>query len=186
MSVFKFHSPDSAPNGSKKLLEQLLNNSGSNGFYSVISESPEALKAYISLHDLFSKTSFSNEEKTVIWQTINVENECIFCVPAHTSMAKKMNISQDVNEALRNETPLPTKKLEALRTFTILLLRNRGNVSNKEISSFIQAGYSNQNILEIIIGLAQKTISNYVNHVARTPVEKQYEKFLWQRKKNND
>ena len=89
MSVFKFHSPDSAPNGSKKLLEQLLNNSGSNGFYSVISESPEALKAYISLHDLFSKTSFSNEEKTVIWQTINVENECIFCVPAHTSMAKK-------------------------------------------------------------------------------------------------
>jgi len=114
LSVFKFHSPDSAPNGSKKLLEQLLNNSGSNGFYSVISESPEALKAYISLHDLFSKTSFSNEEKTVIWQTINVENECIFCVPAHTSMAKKMNVSQDVNEALRNETPLPTKKLEAL------------------------------------------------------------------------
>ena len=184
MAVFKFHSPETAPHGSQKLLQELLNISGSNGFYSVISESPEALKAYKSLHNLFSQTSFSNEERTVIWQTINVENECIFCVPAHTSMAKKMNVSNVINEALRNETPLPNKKLESLRTFTTLLLRNRGNVSDKEILSFLHAGYSNQNILEIIIGLAQKTISNYVNHVARTPVEKQYEKFSWKRKKN--
>ena len=82
--TFKFHDLESAPEASKELLSRLFAETGRNGFYAVLSESPETLKAYTQLHSLFMNTSFTDEERTVIWQTINVEQECTFCVPAHT------------------------------------------------------------------------------------------------------
>ena len=178
-NAFPKHNLETAPEKSKPLLRQLLEQSGPNGFYSVTAESPETLTAYAMLHKAFMASSFTNEEKTVIWQTINVENQCHFCVPAHTYMAKAMKIDKAVSDALRNETTLPTARLEALRDFTLLMLRNHGNASDAEISKFLSAGYTHQNMLEVVLGLAQKTISNYINHLARTPVDKQYEKYAW-------
>ena len=70
-------------------------------------------------------------------------------------------------------------KLEALRDFTLLMLRNRGNASDAEITAFLDAGYTHRNMLEVVLGMAQKTISNYVNHLARTPSDKQYQNHAW-------
>lgn len=176
---FTHHDLESAPDKSKPLLKQLLAHSGPNGFYAVAAGSPETLRAYTALHQAFMATSFTDEEKTVVWQTINVENECQFCVPAHTSMAKAMKVSDAVSNALRDETPLPTAKLEALRDFVLLMVRNDGNVSDTEIATFLEAGYTHRNMLEVVLGLAQKTISNYVNHLARTPPDKRYEQYAW-------
>ena len=176
---FKFHDVESAPEASKDLLGKLFAETGSNAFYAVCAESPEILKAYTQLHDLFMNTSFTDEERTVIWQTINVEHECIFCVPAHTAMAKHMKIDDEVSNALRNETLLPTAKLEALRSFTLEVVRTRGYASREAISDFLESGYTQQNILEVVLGLSQKTISNYVNHLAQTPVEGKYSVFSW-------
>ena len=176
---FPFHDLETAPEKAKPLLRQLLEHSGPNGFYAVTAESPETLSAYNALHQAFMATSFSNEEKTIVWQTINVENECNFCVPAHTFMAKSMMVSDEVSNALRDETPLPNAKLEALRDFTLLMLRNRGNASDAEITAFLDAGYTHRNMLEVVLGMAQKTISNYVNHLARSPSDKQYQNHAW-------
>jgi alkylhydroperoxidase family enzyme len=126
-------------------------------------------------------SSFTNEEKTVVWQSINVENQCHFCVPAHTYMAKAMKIDKAISNALRDEKALPTARLEALRDFTLLLLRNHGHAGDSEISKFLSAGFTHQNMLEVVLGLAQKTISNYVNHLARTPIDKQYEHYAWKK-----
>ena len=180
-SAFQKHDVETAPEKSKPLLRQLLEHSGPNGFYAVTAESPETLKAYAALHKAFMASSFTNEEKTVVWQSINVENQCHFCVPAHTYMAKAVKIEEEVSSALRDETALPTTRLETLRDFTLLLLRNHGHASDSEISKFLSAGYTHQNMLEFVLGLAQKTISNYVNHLARTPVDKQYEHYAWKK-----
>ena len=180
-SAFQKHDVETAPEKSKPLLRQLLEHSGPNGFYAVTAESPETLTAYAALHKAFMASSFTNEEKTVIWQSINVENQCDFCVPAHTYMAKAMKIDEAVSNALRDETALPTTRLEALRDFTLLLLRNHGHASDSEISKFLSAGFNHQNVLEVVLGLAQKTISNYVNHLARMPLDKQYKHCAWKK-----
>ena len=96
-------------------------------------------------------------------------------------MAKAMKIDEAVSNALRDETALPTARLEALRDFTLLLLRNHGHASDSAISKFLSAGFTHQNMLEVVLGLAQKTISNYVNHLARTPIDKQYEHYAWKK-----
>ena len=183
---FTFHDVESAPKKSKALLKELLEQSGPNGFYSVLAESPEALLGYNALNRAFSETTFTNEEKTVVWQTINVENQCRFCVPAHTKMAKMMNVKEEINNALRNATKLDNTKLEALREFTLVLLRKKGHASSKEIENFLEVGYTRQNILEIILALAEKTISNYVNHLAKPKLDPQYEKYAWGKDKSSE
>jgi len=140
------------------------------------------LEGYQTLHRLFGESSFNADEITVVWQTINVENECHYCVPAHTGIAKSMNVSDDIINALRDEAALPDEKLEALRTFTLKVMRQHGNVSEDDVKAFLDAGYQQRHILEVILGLAQKVMSNYTNHLAETPVDKPFEKFAWTKK----
>ena len=149
------------------------------GLYAVLAESPEALKAYVELGKIFSQSSLSDEEKTVVWQTINVEHECKFCVPAHTLVAKLMKVDETITNALRDKTLLPNEKLEKLREFTLILVRNRGKATEEEVSAFIEAGFTRKNILEVIIGISQKVLSNYTNYLANTPLNKEFQAFAW-------
>jgi len=180
MTTLKVHNIESAPEGSKSLLENSQKAYGMiPGLHGVLAASPKILEAYQTLHQLFTETSFNEEEMTVVWQTINVEHACHYCVPAHTGIAKMMKVDDTITEALRNETPLADAKLEALRTMTLTIVRNRGNVTQEDLDAFYAAGYGEQQVLEIILGLSQKVISNYTNHIAHTPVDEPFKKFEW-------
>ncbi|MDO6470278.1 carboxymuconolactone decarboxylase family protein [Maribacter sp. 1_MG-2023] len=180
MTTLKVHDIESAPEGSKGLLENSQKSFGMiPGLHGVLAASPKILEAYQTLHKLFTETSFNNDELTVVWQAINVEHACHYCVPAHTGIAKMMKVDDAITEALRNETPLADAKLEALRTMTLTIVRNRGNVTQDDLDAFYAAGYGEQQVLEIILGLSQKVISNYTNHIAHTPVDAPFQGFAW-------
>ena len=180
MTTLKVHSIESAPEGSKELLEQSLKANGMiPGLHGVLAGAPGILEGYQTLHKLFTESSFDKDELTVVWQTINVEHACHYCVPAHTAIAGMMKVDENITESLRNETTLENTKLEALRTFTLAITRNRGNVSSDELQAFYTAGYEERQVLEIILGLSQKVISNYTNHIANTPVDAPFQKFAW-------
>ena len=181
MTTLKLNTIETAPEGSKKLLETSKKNFGMlPGLHAVLASSPQTYEAYVKLHELFSNSSFNAEELTVVWQTINVENECHYCVPAHTGIANMMKVDPATTEALRNNEAMPNEKLQALHEMTLKIVRNRGHVSQDDLNSFYEAGYGEQQILEIILGLAQKTISNYTNHIANTPVDAPFQKFAWE------
>ena len=180
MTTLKIHDIESAPEGSKTLLEQSLKSNGMiPGLHGVLAGAPGILEAYQAIHKLFVDSSFNNEELTVVWQTINVEHACHYCVPAHTAIAYMMKVDDAISTALRDETPLENPKLEALRNMTLSIVRNRGHVNQEELATFYAAGYGEQQVLEIILGLSQKVISNYTNHIANTPVDAPFQKFAW-------
>ena len=184
MSDFTKHTLETAPEASKPLIERSIATFGRlPGLHSVMAESPELLETYQTAHALFQKTSFNAEELTVVWQTINVENECHYCVPAHTGIAHMMKVDPAIIDALRNETPLADPKLEALRSFTLSVVRDRGFLDDATVSAFLEAGYTRKNMLEVVLGYSQKIMSNYVNHMAQTPVDSVFEKFAWTRSK---
>ncbi len=179
---FPSHDLETAPDASKPLLVASQKAFGRlPGLHKVLAESPQAFEGYQVLHKLFTETDFDADELTVVWQAINVEHECHYCVPAHTGIAKMMKVSDEITEALRNETPLPTPKLEALRRFTVQMVRARGNVTQEQMDTFFAAGYGHRAVLDVILGLAQKTMSNYINHVAQTPVDEVFHPLLWER-----
>ena len=68
-------------------------------------------------------------------------------------------------------------KLQVLHDFTLKIVRNRGHVTQEDLNTFYGAGYGEQQVLEVILGVAQKTISNYTNHIANTPVDAAFQKF---------
>ncbi|RPA63252.1 carboxymuconolactone decarboxylase family protein [Shewanella frigidimarina] len=180
MTAFTIHTVDTAPEGSKAMLEGAKKQMGMvPNLFGVLAESPSTLQAYQQLHQAFLDTSFNPEELTVVWQTINVEHECGYCVPAHTGIAHSMKVDPALTEALRNKAAMPTAKLQALQDATLSIVRNRGNISEAELAAFYAAGYGQQQVLEIILGLSQKVISNYTNHVAKTPVDDAFKKFTW-------
>lgn len=180
MTSLKVHNAQTAPEASKSLLEKSQKAYGMiPGLHGVLAGAPEILEAYQTLHELFTNSSFDAEELTVVWQTINVEHGCHYCVPAHTGIAKMMNVDDAITNALRNETPLENTKLEALRTMTLTIVRNRGHVTQEDLDTFYAAGYEERQVLEIILGVSQKVISNYTNHIANTPVDEGFKKFAW-------
>ncbi|WP_058369895.1 carboxymuconolactone decarboxylase family protein [Psychrobacter sp. ENNN9_III] len=182
MTDFTLHDKQSAPEDSKALLNNSIDAFGMiPNLHAVMAEAPGLLEGYQRLHQLFLDSSFDNEETTVVWQTINVEHNCHYCVPAHTGIAKSMNVDDAITEALRNETPLPTEKLEALRNFTLSVVRDRGNVNDDAVQAFLNAGFTKRQVLEVILTAAQKVMSNYTNHLANTPIDKPFQKFEWQK-----
>ena len=179
MSSFTLHTMESAPEDTKPLFENSLKGFGMiPNLHAVLGEDPATLEAYQMLHTLFQQTAFDAEELTVVWQTINVEHECGYCVPAHSLIANMMKVDPALDTALRNRTAMPNEKLQALHDTTLSILRNRGQITDAELERFYAAGYEQKHILGILLGLSQKVISNYINHIAKTPVDEGFKQFV--------
>lgn len=180
MSDFTIHSKESAPEAAKPLLD---NSQAAFGMipnlHGVMAEAPTLLEGYQVLHKLAQETSFDAEELTVVWQAVNVEHGCHYCVPAHTGIAKSMKVRDNLIEELRNDDTLSDAKLNTLKETVLAVTRNRGNIDSAQLDAFYSAGYKHQQLLEIILILAQKVMSNYTNHIAETPVDEPFKKFEW-------
>ncbi len=180
MSNFKIHTLESAPLASRPLLEDSLQAYGMiPNLHAVMAESPEHLDAYKKLHEIFQQTSLSPIERNVVWLAINVEHGCHYCVPAHSWIAKNQGVDEPTLAALREARPLPDARLEVLRQFTLKLVRQRGELAPGDVEQFLAAGFTSRNVLDILVGLAQKVMSNYVNHLAATPVDAPFAAFAW-------
>lgn len=177
---FKIYTLETAPDESKGALQQaeqtfrfIPNLEG------ILAESPATLKSGMALWDLFETTSFTPIEQQVIYLTANYEHECSYCVAAHTGLAKMVEMSPEDIEAIRNGKPLIDQKLQALRHFTKRMISERGWVGDEEIEEFLAAGYTQQQVLEVILGIAVKVIHNYTNHIAKTPLDKAFQPYTW-------
>jgi len=180
MSQFEIHTIESAPEGSKEALKQAK---GAFGFVpnliGALGATPIGAKAYLTLNQIFSEATLTPVEQQVVLIAGSVENNCEYCVAAHTGAAKGAEISEDVLSALRAGEKLPDAKLDALATFTKQVIQERGWVSDDQVQTFLDAGYTKAQVIEVIVGLALKTISNYTNHIVDTPLDQQMKQFEW-------
>lgn len=144
-----------------------------------LGNSPAAVQAYASVSGAFEGSSLSPVEQQVVLLTTSVENECHYCVAAHTAVAQMVGASGDVVSALRAGESLADPRLEALRALTLSIVRNRGWVSQPEIQGFIDAGFAKEQVLDVVTGVTQKTLSNYANHLAETPLDDNFAPFAW-------
>ncbi len=180
MSHFPLFEKNTAPAESVEWLEKAEQNFNMiPNVEKVMALTPQLLAAYTFMWDGFNTTTLNEQERQVVYMTANFENECNYCVPWHTLLANKANISQGDVEALRSGAPLSDSKLNALRNFTRTLIANRGKASEAELQVFFKAGYSDKQALEVILGLAIKLISNYTNSIAGTPLDTEVEDLRW-------
>ena len=180
MTAFTTHSIETAPETAKPLLQ------GAQSAFSFVpnllatmAEAPALLEGYMTLAGIFDKTSFSETERQIILMTNNRLNGCQYCMAAHTTISQMAKVPADVIEALRNNTPIADAKLEALRTFAAVINETRGWPTDDQVGAFISAGYTQQNVLEVILGTSLKVLSNYTNHIAETEVDTAFAPNAW-------
>ncbi|MBE0434770.1 MAG: carboxymuconolactone decarboxylase family protein, partial [Methylomicrobium sp.] len=173
MSLFKIHSIEQAPTESRPLLTGAHKKFGFvPNLLGELSEAPATLEAYLTLNSIFDKTSLSPVERQIVLIAASIENDCTYCVAVHSIIAKNMvKADARIIDALRKQNPIPDEKLQALVEFTQKIVEQRGFVDEQTLNAFIDAGYSNRQVLEVIFGVAFKTLSNYANHVMETPLD---------------
>ncbi|VAV88651.1 Macrophage infectivity potentiator-related protein [hydrothermal vent metagenome] len=181
MTEFTLHTAETAPDGASPLFEKSIKAFGMvPNLHAVMAESPELLDAYQSAHTLFQASSLSDVERNIVWMAINVQNQCHYCVPAHSAIAKMQGVDDATIEQLRNGEQLSDQRLETLRSFTLEIVRQHGRLDEAQVQAFLDAGFTKRNILDVILGVAQKTMSNYVNHFADTPVDAMFASYAWE------
>lgn len=149
--------------------------------YSYMAIAPALLSTYSHGYRLFRKESgFSPAEQEVIFLTISYENQCDYCVAAHSMVADLFSkVPVEVTDAIRNGSPIPNQKFQALADFTAIMLNKRGLPSDDDVSGFLNAGYQQEQILYIVLAISIKTISNYSNHIFQTPVDAMFKTREW-------
>ncbi len=173
-------SVDAAPEGSKAIMQMATQKySFLPNLLGNMAHAPALLEGYATLSGIFGKTSFSPTEQQIVLMSNNVLNGCKYCMAAHTTIAQGQGVPDDVIAALRDNTPIADAKLEALRQFSQVINISRGNPRAVDTKAFLAAGYSEANILEVILGTALKVMSNYTNHVAKTPVDDNFAGNAW-------
>ncbi|MEM1037465.1 MAG: carboxymuconolactone decarboxylase family protein [Pseudomonadota bacterium] len=180
MAKFDLHTPETAPEGARDFITGVNKKMGFvPSLYAVLAENPTVLNAYTQLSDQLATSGLSPLEQQVVTITASVENECHFCVAAHTTVSESTGLDLDIIYAVREDRSIADSKLEALRQFTKKTVIDRGFVSDADVDAFLAAGYTRSDVLAVILGVAMKVITNYTNHIAETPVNEAFAKHAW-------
>lgn len=176
---FSIHTLDSAPESAKKALVAVKEHFGMiPNLLAVLADSPAALKGYLTVAEAFESASLSPVERHVVLLAASIENGCEYCVAAHSMGARRQDMPDEVLTALRGGKALPVSRLEALRQFTQAVVRQRGWAETEAVR-FMAAGFTQAQVLEVVLGITQKTLSNYVNHLAHTPLDAMFTAEKW-------
>jgi uncharacterized peroxidase-related enzyme len=178
----EIYTVENAPEGSRKLLQDTKDKLG--GFlpnlYGQMAGSPAVLEAYLDLSSLLSKTSFSPAEQQMILLTVSVRNGCKYCVGAHSSGARIAKLDKEIIGAIRDGQPVSDPRLQSLREFAEIVLETRGKVDEKDMNSFIAAGFNKTHAMELLIGVGMKALSNSFARMFETPLDGMLEKMAWE------
>ena len=181
---FKVHNENTASAPASELLKKAKEKYGFvPNLLGTMAEAPALLKAYMTLAGIFDETSFSATEKQIVLLSVSLANNCGYCIAAHSTIAGMQGVPTDIIQALRENTPIQDKKLEALRRLAHNIAETRGYPSESAVKNFLDAGYTQAQMLEVVLGIGMKTLSNYTNHIAKTPLDEAFRKTEWNKAK---
>lgn len=168
---------ETAPEKSRQLLEKIQKSfKFIPNLFGVLANSPVLLEGYLGLEGAFDKGSLSAVERSIVLLAASVENSCNYCTAAHSTVLKAfLHVPSEVVSAVRSNLPLTDPKLNSLVVVTREIVSKRGYVGAQTIQNFLAAGYRKDQILEVLIGVALKTMSNYLDHISPTELDQAFQ-----------
>jgi AhpD family alkylhydroperoxidase len=180
MSKYDVHTIDTAPQGSKPLLQGLQGSIGMiPNLAASMAESPELLKGFAAIREIFYAGSFSPAQVQVLALTNAFENGCDYCMAFHTALALKEGVSKEALDALRAGRSPQEPAFHALSEFSRALVKRRGQVTDEELQRFLAAGYTKAQALEVVLGVAVSILPNFAHHLTQCPVDDAFSAHTW-------
>ncbi|MGO1245210.1 carboxymuconolactone decarboxylase family protein [Sphingobacterium sp. JB170] len=137
--------------------------------YSTLAYSENALEAYINLED--SKSSLTKKEAEAVTLVVSEVNGCLYCLSAHTMVAKMNGFTEEQTLEIRGGSAGFDKKLDTLVKLAKQLSEKRNPGEGTLMEAFFDAGYSKENLIDVIVLIGDRTISNILHAVTKVPIE---------------
>lgn len=139
-----------------------------------MSRSVPTAQAYLSGQQALAKGSLSPKEQQAVQLAVASVNGCHYCQEAHAWIGGKVRISAEDIAAIRSGRLPKDETLATVVETTRLIMEKRGWLSEEELRQAESKGLSKTRLYEIITYIGLKTISNYINYIAHTPVDEQF------------
>ncbi|PMS17058.1 carboxymuconolactone decarboxylase [Trinickia dabaoshanensis] len=180
MSSYPLHTIESAPEGSKPVLRQLQQAFGLiPNIAATMAVSPALINGFIGLFERVHASSLTEAQIQTLLLTNAVTNASEWPVAFHTALALKEGVRPADVDAIRHGALPDDPALAALSALARTLIEKRGRVAEGDRKRFLEAGFSLEQILEVIAVVAASTITNYASSVTHPPLEAQFEDVAW-------
>lgn len=180
MPTYQIHTIASAPEKSRPVLEQLRQSFGLiPNLAAAISNSPKLLTAFAAVFQQVHSSSLTEQEIQIVLLTDAVTNSSEYAVAFHTALALGQGVRSEETDAIRARLVPSDQRFAALSALAKTLIETRGHLSKQELDAFLAAGFTKEQILEVIAVVAASTITNYAGTIARPPLEEQFQQFAW-------
>lgn len=169
MSRLKSISVENATGHTAALYSDIKRNLGGvPNLFQALGPSPKVLENYFAMSA--AQSSLSGGEKALIALAVAQVNSCDYCLAAHTVLGGMSKLSaEEMTAARRGESP--NEKRDALVKFAREIVLEKGRVSDQTLENFLAAGYTEAQVPEVVLGVAQNIFTNYFNHVNQTDVD---------------
>ncbi|HEX6344937.1 carboxymuconolactone decarboxylase family protein [Umezawaea sp.] len=169
--MFTDHTTDTAPPAARKTMTAIETRVGRlPPAVARMAESPELLDGFLRSSGLFDASTLDPVAREVVVMTMATRNPCHVCVAVHTAKLRALDADEDLVVALTGSGPLPDERLDALRTFTLEVLRTGGEVDDDTLTAFLRNGHTRRNALEVVLGIGAYTMSTLANRMTRAPL----------------
>lgn len=187
MQTFPIHTIESAPEQSKASLKILQEAFGMiPNLAGTIATSPALIGSLAAVFQQVHGGSFSEEQIQVLLLTNAVTNACNWAVAFHTALALKEGVDAADVKAIRERRTPRGPKNAALSTLARALIEKRGRLDEPEVSRFLQAGFDEAQLLEVIGVVAASTMTNYTGNVTNPPIEADFEAHAWKTREDSE
>jgi AhpD family alkylhydroperoxidase len=180
MPTYQIHTIASAPEKSKPALEQLQQAFGFlPNLAASISNSPRLVTALAGVFQQVHSSSLTEPEIQIVLLTNAVTNSCNYTVAFHTALAIQQGVSPEETNAIRARRAPKDKRFAALSNLAKTLIEKRGHATEQELDSFLAAGFTKEQVLEVVAIVAASTITNYAGTIASPALEDSFQQYTW-------
>jgi alkylhydroperoxidase family enzyme len=180
MPHFPIHSLETAPQASQSALRGLNDAFGLvPNIAGAMSTSPVLINCLAALFQNVHGGSFSEPQIQVLLLTNAVTNACEWAVGFHSFLAIRQGIPAVDVEAIRSGGSPGEPKAAALSKLARTLIESRGRLTEADADAFLQAGFGEDELLEVIAVVAASTITNYTGSVTRPALEPPFDAYAW-------
>lgn len=163
---------EASPTAAQPFLEAVKKQLGvAPNLFRVIANSPAALEGYLGLNGALGKGQLDARTRERIALVVAELNGCDYCLSAHTYLGKNLAKLDDAEMAANREGGSQDATADAAVRFAGAVVRERGHVSNADVQAVKAAGYTDGQVIEIVLHVALNTLTNYVNEVAKTEID---------------
>ncbi len=137
--------------------------------FATLAHSETALATYMTLQD--AKSSISGKTRELVNLVVSQVNECEYCLAAHTMVGKMSGFTDAQVMEIRHGRASFDAKLDALARLTQGIAQSRGHVDQALLQSFFAAGWTKENLVDTIVAIADKIVTNYLHSTTKIPLD---------------